>query len=171
MKTKEECKSLLIFRSNLFSLEDSDTMLQVFEDFYNDDVPSEFGPILTDFYGTCSPFKTTIVENVFNEWVVRDKTNIMNFYQLSEHLNISLKEAYRKYAPLLLRRKLYTILPSVDSFSSNISGNIRLVAYDIFKEDVDKMMKHYHYALESEEPYKEKNNRKTTILKYKLNLD
>ena len=45
-----------------------------------------------------------------------------------------------------------------------------LSAYDIFKEDVDKMMKHYHYALESEEPYKEKNNRKTTILKYKLNL-
>ena len=101
MKTKEECKSLLIFRSNLFSLEDSDTMLQVFEDFYNDDVPSEFGLIFTDFYGTCSPFKTTIVENVFDEWVVRDKTNIINFYQLSEHLNISLKEAYRKYAPLL----------------------------------------------------------------------
>lgn len=52
MKTKEECKSLLIFRSNLFSLEDSDTMLQVFEDFYNDELPSEFGLIFTDFYGT-----------------------------------------------------------------------------------------------------------------------
>ena len=51
MKTKEECKSLLIFRSNLLSLEDSDTMLQVFEDFYNDDVSSEFGLIFTDFTG------------------------------------------------------------------------------------------------------------------------
>ena len=39
------------------------------------------------------------------------------------------------------------------------------------REEIKDILKSYHYALESEEPYKEKNNRKTTILKYKLNLD
>ena len=96
MKTKEECKSLLIFRSNLFSLEDSDTMLQVFEDFYNNDVPSEFGPIFTDFYGTDSPFKTTIVENVFDVPFKCDADISYNWY-----FNNLCAEVRKKYNDLL----------------------------------------------------------------------
>ena len=45
-----------------------------------------------------------------------------------------------------------------------------MIVYADFKDEVNDIMNAYHYTLESEESYKEKNDRKTTILKCKLNL-
>ena len=73
--------------------------------------------------------------------------------------------------PLIIRQKVFDMMPYLDGFSCNKDGDIKTIVYADFKDQVNDIMNAFHYELESEEPYKEKNDRKTTILKYKLNLD
>ena len=73
--------------------------------------------------------------------------------------------------PLIIRQKVFDMIPYLDGFSCNKDGDIKTIVYADFKIQVNDIMNAYHYTFESEEPYKEKNHRKTTILKYKLNLD
>ena len=63
------------------------------------------------------------------------------------------------------------MMPYLDGFSCNKDGGIKTIVYADFKDQANDIMNAYHYTFESEEPYKEKNDRKTTILNYKLNLD
>ena len=62
------------------------------------------------------------------------------------------------------------MMPYLDGLSCNKDGDIKMIVYADFKDEVNDIMNAYHYTLESEESYKEKNDRKTTILKCKLNL-
>ena len=89
---------------------------------------------------------------------------------LSAKTNLDYNQLYKKFVPCIIRQHIFDAFPCVDAFSCNRHGDIRTIVYDDFIEEIKDVLKSYHYAIESEEPYKEKNNRKTTILKYKLNI-
>ena len=96
--------------------------------------------------------------------------NLNGIKEIAVQTNASYDELCKKMIPLIIRQKVFDMMPYLDGFSCNKDGDIKTIVYADFKEQVNDIMNIYHYTFESEASYKEKNDRKTTILKYKLNL-
>lgn len=97
--------------------------------------------------------------------------NLNGIKEIAVQTNASYDELCKKMIPLIIRQKVFDTMPYLDGFSCNKDGDIKTIIYADFKDEVNDIINAYHYTFESEELYKEKNDRKTTILNYKLNLD
>ena len=116
----------------------------------------------------------TVLYNYSQEMMLVDKKK--KLYKPHEFAKIigTTKRALRYYnekeilMPAYINEEGHKFYSEDSFFEAQRVLSLRFLQFSI--EEIKDILKSYHYALESEEPYKEKNNRKTTILKYKLDL-
>ena len=156
------------------SLKQMDEILEALQEMYDKKVPEDMDKLTFNFnkkarkhLSYISTIQITDYDN--NQFYIDVNPDCVQ--TLSAKTNLEYNQLYKKIVPCIIRQHIFDAIPCVDAFSCNRNGDIRTIVYDDFIEEIKDVLKSYHYALESEEPYKEKKHRKTTILKYKLNLD
>ena len=168
---KTAFKEILRRRSTLRSFNEMDMTLEVLYKLYKS---SDIEKIENDkaielsIYNT-RKLNTIRIEDCDSNLICVNE-NLNGIKEIAVQTNASYDELCKKMIPLIIRQKVFDMMPYLDGFSCNKDGDIKTIVYADFKEQVNDIMNAFHYELESEEPYKEKNDRKTTILKYKLNL-
>ena len=169
---KTSFKEILRRRSTLRSFNEMDMTLEVLYKLYEQ---SGIEKIENDkaielfIYNTRRPNTIRIEDRNSNLICVNE--NLNGIKEIAVQTNVSYDELCKKMIPLIIRQKVFDMMPYLDGLSCNKDGDIKTIVYADFKDQVNDIMNAYHYTLEFEEPYKEKNDRKTTLLKYKLNLD
>ena len=169
---KTAFKEILRRRSTLRSFNEMNMALEVLYKLYEQ---SDIEKIENDKAIELSIYNTKRLNTIriedSNSNLICVNENLNGIKEIAVQTNESYDELCKKMIPLIIRQKVFDMMPYLDGLSCNKNGDIRTIIYADFKNKVNDIMNAYHYTLESEEPYKEKNNRKTTILKYKLNLD
>ena len=169
---KSAFKEILRRRSTLRSFNEMDMTLEVL---YKLHKQSDIEKIENDKAIELSIYNTRRVNTIriedCNSNLICIHESLNGIKEIAIQTNVSYDELCKKMIPLIIRQKVFDMMPYLDGFSCNKDGDIKTIIYADFKDEVNNIMNAYHYTLEFEEPYKEKNHRKTTILKYKLNLD
>ena len=171
---KSDTLIILGLRTVPRSLKQMDEILEALYEMYDENVPEDMDKLTFNFnkkarkhLSYISTIQITDYDN--NQFYIDVNPDCVQ--TLSAKTNLDYNQLYKKFVPCIIRQHIFDAIPCVDAFSCNRDGDIRTIVYDEFIEEIKDILTSYHYTLESEEPYKEKNNRKTTILKYKLNLD
>ena len=168
---KTAFKEILRRRSTLRSFNEMDMTLEVLYKLYES---SDIEKIENDKAIELSIYNTKRLNTIRiedrNSNLICVNENLNGIKEIAVQTNASYDELCKKMIPLIIRQKVFDMMPYLDGFSCNKDGDIKTIIYADFKDEVNDIINVYHYTFESEEPYKEKNDRKTTILKYKLNL-
>ena len=169
---KTSFKEILRRRSTLRSFNEMDMTLEVLYKLYEQ---SDIEKIENDKAIELSIYNTRKLNTIriedCNSNLICVNENLNGIKEIAVQTNDSYDELCKKMIPLIIRQKVFDMMPYLDGLSCNKDGDIKTIVYADFKNQVNDIMNAYHYTFESEEPYKEKNDRKTTILNYKLNLD
>ena len=169
---KTSFEEILRRRSTLRSFHEMDMTLEVLYKLYKS---SDIEKIENDKAIELSIYNTRRLNTIRiedrNSNLICVNENLNGIKEIAVQTNAHYDELCKKMIPLIIRQKVFDMMPYLDGFSCNKDGDIKTIIYADFKDEVNDIINAYHYELESEEPYKEKNDRKTIILKYKLNLD
>ena len=87
---------------------------------------------------------------------------ICTIEDIAKEKDLSIAQAYKKYAPVLMKHRICGLRPC--EFSCNKLGDIKIIIKLELRGDINRFMNMYNYKLFSEEIVREK----SLVLKYKL---
>ena len=85
---------------------------------------------------------------------------------IANHFNISLLDAYKRYVPVFIAKRLNTVLIKHDAIGADENGNLYLVVNKNTQADINRFMNMYCYQFEHMKEYAL--NSDAVILYYRL---